>query len=192
MVARGREKSDRTLERRDGAPAPPGADGAPVRPLGSPEEDGAAAVRARLQAYADRGVFRGFAEQPARGGRHRFTFLWLAPRPFTLNYQPATGVLVFRDLLPNVPGRSPLAAALRRFIRERASAALPEHRRIDPERAWVGCSIRRGSLSVEVVAWPGHHGYAVNRAVNLVHEIFLHLQVRYPEYLWENFDAPQE
>ncbi|MCY4025177.1 MAG: hypothetical protein OXH75_02550 [Acidobacteria bacterium] len=163
-----------------------------VPPAESPEEDGPAAVRERLQAYADRGVFRGFAEQPARRGRRRFTFLWLAPAPFTLTYDPATGALAFRDLLPGVPARSPLAGALRSFIRGRASAELPEHRRVDPARAALGCSIRRGALSVEVVARPGHHGYGVNRAVNLVHEIFVHLQVRFPEYMWENFDAPQE
>ena len=192
MVSRGREKSDRTPEPPDGAPARAPDDGAPVPPPGSPEEDGAATVRARLQAYADRGVFRGFAEQPARGGRRRFTFLWLAPAPFTLTYHPATGALAFRDLLPNVPARSPLAGALRRFVRERESEALPEHRRVDPDRAAVGCSVRRGALSVEVLARPGHHGYGVNRAVNLVHEIFVHLQVRFPEYMWENFDAPQE
>ena len=149
-------------------------------------------MHAGLQAYADRGVFRGFAEQPARGGKRRFTFLWLAPSPFTLTYDPATGTLAFRDLLPNVPARSPLAGALRRFIRDRASATLPPHRRVDPARASVSCAIRRGSLSVQVVAQPGHHGYAVNRAVNLVHEVFMHLHVRYPEYMWENFDAPQE
>ena len=138
------------------------------------------------------GSSRGFAERPARGGRRRFTFLWLAPSPFTLTYDAASGALAFRDLLPDVPARSPLAAALRRFIRGRASPELPEHRRVDPERAAVGCRIRRGALSVEVVARPGHHGYGVNRAVNLVHEIFVHLQVHFPEYMWENFDAPQE
>ena len=190
MVARA--KSDRLLERPLGPPAAAVADSAPVMPHRSPQDDGAAAVRERLQAYADRGVFRGFAEKPARGGRRRFTFLWLAPTPFTLTYDAASGALAFRDLLPNVPARSPLAGALRSFIRGRASTELPEHRRVDPDRAAVGCSIRRGALSVEVVARPGHHGYGVNRAVNLVHEIFVHLQVHFPEYMWENFDAPQE
>ena len=192
MVARLRTEPDRTPAGPGAAPPPPGAGAAPAPAPQGTAGDGADDVRARLQAYADRGVFRGFAEQPARGGRRRFTFLWLAPAPFTLLYQPATGDLVFRDLLPNVPGRSRFAADLRRFVRGRAQTGLPEHRRIDPERARVGCSIRRGSLSVEIVAQPGHHGYGVNRAVNLVHEIFMHLQVRYPEYLWENFDAPQE
>ncbi len=189
MVARA--KSDRIPERRGGAPAPAVED-TPVPSLGSAAEEGPAAVRARLQAYADRGVFRGFAEQPARGGRRRFTFLWLAPSPFKLTYDAASGALAFRDLLPNVPAHSPLAGALRSFIRGRASTELPEHRRVDPDRAAVGCSVRRGALSVQVVARPGHHGYGVNRAVNLVHEIFVHLQVHFPEYMWENFDAPQE
>ncbi len=151
-----------------------------------------AEVRSRLQDYADRGVFRGLAEQPARGGRHRFSFRWLAPAPFVLVYDPAAGTLTFRDLLPNVGSRSPLAAALRRFIQGRTAAALPPHRRIDPARAGVRCSVRRGALTVELVAKPAHHGYGVNRAINLVHELFVHLHTYHPEYMWENFDAPQE
>ena len=86
--------------------------------------DGLAEVRARLQEYAERGVFRGLAERPARRGRYEFTFRWLAPSPFTLSYDPSSGALTFRDLLPSVPARSPLAAALRRFIRSRAAAGL--------------------------------------------------------------------
>ena len=157
-----------------------------------PLHDGLAEVRARLQEYAERGVFRGLAERPARRGRHEFTFRWLAPSPFTLRYDSASGTLAFRDLLPNVPARSPLAGALRRFVRGRAAAELPPHRRVDPERADVRCFVRRSALSLEVVAREHHHGYGVNRAVNLVHEIFMHLHTYFPEYMWENFDAPQE
>ena len=97
-----------------------------------PLHDGLAEVRARLQEYAERGVFRGLAERPARRGRHEFTFRWLAPSPFTLSYDSASGTLAFRDLLPNVPARSPLAGALRRFVRGRTAAELPPHRRVDP------------------------------------------------------------
>ena len=151
-----------------------------------------AEVRARLQEYAERGVFRGLAERPARRGRYEFTFRWLAPAPFTLRYDPASGTLAFRDLLPNVPARSSLADGLRRFVRGRSSVELPAHRRVDPERADVRCFVRRSALSIEVVAREDHHGYGVNRAVNLVHEIFVHLHTYFPEYMWENFDAPQE
>lgn len=154
--------------------------------------DGVSEVRARLQEYAARGVFRGLAERPARRGRYEFTFRWLAPSPFTLRYDPASGTLAFPDLLPNVPARSSLAAALRRFVRGRAASGLPAHRRVDPERAGVRCFVRQAALSLEVVARENQHGYGVNRAVNLVHEIFMHLHVYFPEYMWENFDAPQE
>ena len=157
-----------------------------------PPHDGVAEVRARLQQYAERGVFRGLAERTAPRGRYRFTFRWLAPAPFTLSYDPASGALAFRDLLPNVPARSSLAGALRTFIRGRASAGLPAHRRVDPERADLRCFVRRDALSLEVIARAGQHGYGVNRAINLVHELFVHLQTYYPEYMWENFDAPQE
>lgn len=157
-----------------------------------PASAGAVEVRARLQEYAERGVFRGLAERPARRGRHEFTFRWLAPAPFTLRYDPVSGTLAFPDLLPNVPARSAVAGALRRFVRGRASADLPAHRRVDPERAAVRCFVRRAALSLEVVARENHHGYGVNRAVNLVHEIFMHLHAYFPEYMWENFDAPQE
>ena len=82
----------------------------------TPSEDGLAAVREQLRAYADRGVFRGLAERPARAGRHQFEFQWLARWPFILRYAPSTGAITFHNLLPDVPARSPLYAELKRFI----------------------------------------------------------------------------
>ena len=146
----------------------------------------------RLQTYADRGVFRGYAERPPRAGRHYFRFLWLAPEPFSLTYEPASGTLTFTNVLPHVRARSELAAELRRFIEGRSAPALPAHRRIDRRRARPGCSNRRGTLQVHVVAKPGHHAYGVTKSVNLVHEIFLHLHSYFPEYLWEHYDVAQD
>lgn len=151
-----------------------------------------AAVRGRLQAYADRGVFRGYTERPARTGRHYFRFLWLARDPFALTYEPASGTLTFTNVLPHVPVRSALYADLARFVEGRSSRRLPAHRRIDPRRARPGCSGRRGTMLIHVAARPGHHGYGVTKAVNLVHEIFLRLHACFPEYLWEHHDVAQE
>lgn len=150
------------------------------------------AVRQQLRTYADRGVFRGFSERPPRAGRHQFEFQWLARWPFILRYAPSTGALTFHNLLPGIPARSDLYAQLKRFIDGRAARGLPAHRRVDPRRATVGCSTRRGAMSLEVVARRRHHGYAVNRAVNLVHEVFVYLQTYQPEYMWQHFDAPQD
>jgi hypothetical protein len=36
------------------------------------------------------------------------------------------------------------------------------------------------------------YAYGVNRIVNLVHELFVHLRDAWPDYLVEHFDAAQE
>ena len=149
-------------------------------------------VRARLQAYADRSVFRGFSTQPPRSGTHRFKFSWLFPRPLTLQYTPTTGTFRFIGLLPAVGGRSPLYRALQAFVDDCASPRLPPHRRVDRCRAKIRCVSTRGALTVELAATRNHHEYGVNRIVNLVNWIFHYLQRYQPEYMWRHFDAPQE
>ena len=150
------------------------------------------AVRSCLKEYADRGVFRGYSERPARLGRVVFRFSWLARDPYDLQYDPGTGTFVFLNALPNVEARSPLARALKTFVHGRSDESLPEHRRIDPDRAAVSAFVRNGDMRLSVVAQPEHHAYAANRVVNLMHEVYLHLHAYYPEYLWANYDVSEE
>jgi len=149
-------------------------------------------VRAKLQAYADRGVFRGFSEQRKVAATHRFRFSWLGPRPLNLSYAPETGTFIFRNVLPSMPARSPLYRDLDGFVAGRADPTLPDHRRVDRRRARARTVPRRGEVSLELVATRNHHEYGVQKLVNLVHEVFLHLHAYHPEYMWEHFDAPQE
>ena len=145
-------------------------------------------VRESLQTYADRGVFRGFSE--VKSGR--FSFVWLSRRQMELSVDPAKHVLRFRQLLPGVPADSAMYAELKGFIRGRHDDALPDHRRIDRRRAEVSCSNRGGVVSVSLRVKSHEYAYGVNRLVNLVHELFLHLGDAHPDYLAENFDVPQE
>jgi hypothetical protein len=145
-------------------------------------------VRESLQAYADRGVFRGFSEiTPGR-----FVFVWLIGHRMELAMDAAKGVLRFKQLLPGVSARSAFYAELKNFIEQRHDRALPEHRRIDRRRAEASCSNRNGFVSVSLTVKNNQYVYGVNRIVNLVHELFLHLRERYPDYLVENFDVPQD
>lgn len=153
------------------------------------EAKGAKTVRESLQSYADRGVFRGFSEVESGA---RFTFTWLTRRSMDFRLDRERGVLHFKDLLPNIPARSALYGELKAFVEERHGRELPEHRRIDRRRAEAACSNRRGRVSISLQVKRGAYAYGVNRIVNLVHEIFLHLHDAYPEYLAENFDLPQE
>jgi hypothetical protein len=145
-------------------------------------------VRESLQTYAERGVFRGFSE----GKPGQFTFVWFYQHPMELMVDTKAHVLRFRQLLPGVAARSALAKELKDFLQARHDEALPDHRRIDRKRAEVTLTNRGGGVSLALTVKRNDYAYGVNRLVNLVHELFMHLRAEYPEYLMENFDVPQE
>lgn len=147
-------------------------------------------VRENLQAYADRGVFRGFCEVKTGQGQPAFRFVWVIHHQMELIVDTAKGVLRFRQLLPGVSAA--MYAELKNFIQERHDKQLPAHRRIDFKRAEVTCSSRGGNVSISLKVKNNQYAYGVNRIVNLVHELFVHLREAYPDYLVENFDVPQE
>ena len=146
------------------------------------------AVRQNLQAYADRGVFRGFNEVRSS----RFRFVWLTPKPVELSVDSRNNVLRFNRLLPGIPAGSKMYDGVKSFIKDRHCAALPRHRRIDPKRAGASCSNWRGDVSISLKIRKHDYSYGVNKLVNLVHELFVHLRDAHPEYLAENFDVRQE
>jgi hypothetical protein len=149
-------------------------------------------VRENLQAYAERGVFRGLSELRARQRLPAFKFVWLIHHQMELSVDTAKHVLRFRRLLPCVPARSTMYAELKRFVHERHDPDLPAHRRIDRRRAEVSCSNRGGFVSLSLRVKNHQYAYGVNRIVNLVHELFVYLRNAFPDYLVENFDVPQE
>jgi hypothetical protein len=145
-------------------------------------------VRESLQAYADRGIFRGFSE--IRSGH--FQFVWVIHHQMELLVDPSKQTLRFKQLLPGVPAKSALYAEVKKFIAERHDRELPEHRRIDRKRAEASCANRGGWVSISLKVKNNQYAYGVNKIVNLIHELFVLLRDRHPDYLVENFDVPQE
>src|SRR5262249_51732141 len=97
--------------------------------------DPLAVVHDALQAYADRGVFRGFSQLRSSTNTATYKFFWLTPSEMQLSVDVSKRRLRFDRLLPGLPAKSSLYAELKRFLHERGSDDLPEHRRIDPRRA---------------------------------------------------------
>jgi len=149
-------------------------------------------VRSGLQAYADRGVFRGFDEVKARNGKPGFKFVWLGSRLLTFSFDSREGVLTFTNLLPNVPLNSMLYGDLKRFLESRSDREIPRHRRIDSTRAELSWTNRRGKVSIALTVRNNQYAYGVRKLINLVHEVFVLLNDSYADYMNENFDVPQE
>jgi hypothetical protein len=155
-------------------------------------DDATSQLTAALQAYADRGVFRGLRVEPGPGGRSDYFFTWLTPTPMRLRYERSKRELRFVDLLPRVSSYSGLAEDLRRLVLEHQSSAVPEHRRIDGRRVKLATTVRAGRFSVTLRLRGAQEAYAVQRGVNLVNQLFQLLQANYPEYLIQCFGFSQE
>ena len=149
-------------------------------------------VRWALEDYAKRGVFSGFEEVEGPGNTTVFRFIWLHDRHMSLTLDPAKRSLRFDRLLPGVKAGDPFTADLKRLVKSLKSDGVPEYRRVDPARAALTCSNRQGHLSVAVTVKKDDYEYAVNRMVNVAHELFVYLRSAWPEYLMEYFNEPEE
>jgi len=145
-----------------------------------------------LQAYADRGVFRGLSVAAKSGGRYEYGFHWLMQRRFTLTFDPKRRALMFRQLFPDVGARSPMLAALKRAVDQRTTRQVPAHKRFDGRRIRATAALQRGSVSLEMEVRGSQYAYAVRHLLNLVNELFLELQERHPQYLIERFGFSTE
>jgi hypothetical protein len=140
-----------------------------------------------LEEYAAKAVFRGFSAHPKTGGRAAYKMVWHYDRPFDLLLDAPKRTLRFPAVLPGVPPRSVMYRELRAFLKERHSADVPEHRRVNPVKARVTLSNKIGVVSITLRAKDGDFEYATRKIIHIVHEIFMVFLVDGPyfEYMVE-------
>lgn len=152
---------------------------------------GVAQVEQALRAYAQRGVFRGLDVQQSRGVTD-FSLHWLVDAPIQMRCEPRRRELTLRHLLPGLTSRSAMYANVKAFVAQRLSGELPPHRSVDPEALGVKWSLQRGRASLVFKVKNGNYAYAAGRAVNLTHELFVHLNDTWAEYMWQHFGVSSE
>jgi hypothetical protein len=101
-------------------------------------------------------------------------------------------VLTFPVLFPEIDPRSSMAIELRAVVSSRSTRGEPAHKRVDARRARVSCTLRGGHWSLAVQIRGANHEYAVRKALNLINDLFVLLQERYPDYLAERFGMSTE
>jgi hypothetical protein len=172
----------------------------PLRRIPAPSEP-VAVISRQLETYAERGVFRSFSRTPvaasagtqARADRAEFRFIWLWNLPFLLTYDRKRKAISFPELFPDISKGTELETELKAFIRKLTSPDRPEHRRLDARRITVRYSNRGNSGSLAFLVAGNHYEYAVKKALNSVHEIFVgFLNVRHGEYMRENLRVEAE
>jgi hypothetical protein len=147
-------------------------------------------VSQALQAYADRGVFRGFRATPAARRRIDYQFHWLTKKPMTAVFDPASRRLTFPALLPQIDRQA--AARMKSVIDARTAKNQPGHRRIDARRGKISSAVRKGDFSLVMEIRGQNHDYAVSKALNVINELFVTLQEHHPDYLIDRFGFSTE
>jgi hypothetical protein len=148
------------------------------------------AVAATLENYARRGVFRGFSRGPVGKDKAAFRMVWHRDRVFEFIFDLRRKTMRFPAVLPNLPAGSAMYSELKKFIKSRQSDAVPQHRRIDAQKAQVSSYNRGGNVSLALTVVDGDIEYCTRKLINLVHEIFMVFLVdgSYYEYMVETFD----
>lgn len=142
-----------------------------------------------LQGYADRAIFRGFGAGKVRGGKITYKMTWFKDHDFELIFDTKKRTLHFPMVLPKVPARSEMYKHFQRWLTERHSAELLDHRRVDPKKAKLSCAHLRGSISVTMTVRDRDYEYATRKLIHTVHEVFLSfVPDHYFEYMIEAFD----
>jgi hypothetical protein len=127
-------------------------------------------VTETLETYAQRGVFRAFSCISRSKTEVRYRMQWHKDRFFDLTFHPAQRALRFEAVLPNAPAQ--MYADFKRFVAERQSDALPEHRRIDSRKVRITCSRTKGDIALLFRAKDGEVEYAVRKLIDLVHQVY--------------------
>jgi len=149
-------------------------------------------VAKKLQEYADRGVFRSFEAGKTKASKTNFRFNWLEDTLFTLVLDHEKSTLKLKNLLPGIESKSFLDNDLRVFIDGRSTPSLPPHRRIDSKRAELRYSNRKGLVSLILTVHNNQFSYGLTKLLNVTNELFGHLHMNHIQYLYEEFDVPQE
>ncbi len=153
----------------------------------------AALVGEILQGYAARGVFRGFGAATGKrvsAARAQYQTRWHRDQLFQWQFDATRASLRLPCVLPQVPAGSAMYRDFKRWLRERQSPSLPEHRRYDASRLRLKTYNRGGEIALTAYILNGDTEYAVRKLVDLVNEVYLSFlsDGLYYEWLLETFN----
>tara|TARA_R110002110_G_scaffold31396_1_gene110706 strand:+ start:12213 stop:12704 length:492 start_codon:yes stop_codon:yes gene_type:complete len=139
-------------------------------------------VRSALEAYTDRGLFRGLSPAIVQANSASFKVLWHYSRTLNLRVDYDAGTMVFENVLPDVPTTSPMYRELVTFVANLTSDEIPVHRRVDRSLAVLACENVNGDASIHLTLTGSDYKYATQKLVQTVHEVYLDFLISGPYY----------
>lgn len=124
-----------------------------------------------LRSYAEKGVFKGYArlQHSAHQAHYRIRWFYAQAIDVTLNRKRQS--IALADFMPHVDLEPALTRDLRAYLRRMSD--LPDHRRIDPNRAELTLRRKDNALTLAVRSLDGDLEYACRKLVNIANEVLL-------------------
>ena len=126
-----------------------------------------------LEDFAGRGLVSGFSRRETRGGNGEYRLRWHRRQLFELQWIERRQTLRVGCVLPAVPAGSAMYRELKAWLRARQDAALPDHRRCDPDKLGLRTYNRDGEVALTLQVLDGDVEYATRKLLALVNEIYL-------------------
>ena len=148
-------------------------------------------IHSALERYAQRGVFKGYGALGKEGGKHLYRVRWHYDSDLRIVFDGKTSTLSLPKVFPRATEVPRMLDALRAYVKRKQDQGLPDHRRIDGERAQVRLVNRGGDVTLSLKSLDGDIEYAVQKLVHLMNEIFIDFlrDGAYYEYLVAEFGA---
>ena len=134
--------------------------------------------------YVARGIFRAAALPSEKSGREVFRIVWFQNQEMTLSIDTRRAAARLLDVLPPIAARSTIDRELRSWLRERADAKLPEHRRINPEHVQAKLQNRAGQMQLAMTSLKGDPLFATRKLLHLTNELYLDFLSAAERYNW--------
>jgi hypothetical protein len=117
---------------------------------------------------------------------------WHKDRFYDLIFDVPKHSLRFPVVLPKAPRA--MYDDFKKFVASRQSAEMLEHRRIDPIKVRISCSLKNGDISLLFTSKDNDLEYATQKLINLMHEVFMDFlrDGLYYEYMIETFDIDRD
>jgi hypothetical protein len=145
-----------------------------------------------LEIYANKGVFRSFASILRSNKTVTYRMKWHKERFYDLIHDVGKRTLRFPVVLPKAPRL--MYEEFKKFVASRQATETIEHRRIDPKRIRISCSLKNGNISLLFTSKDNDLAYATQKIINLMHEVFMDFlrDGLYYEYMIETFDIDRD
>ena len=148
------------------------------------EESLGANLDTLISGYVTRGVFRAAGSPTKINNTYVYDINWFQDQNMILRIDSRRSTVQLNDFIPTITPRSSLDRRLRMWLQDRASPAVPAHRRLDASQFQLKLTCRAGHMQLSMVQHENDMLLATRKMIQIVNELYLDFLLEPAQYDW--------